>query len=104
MTRRSLLTAALCACALGIFAPSTFAVFLIGGPAQGSDPAGSTSHNNSNLDLTHADEVVPGFFLPKPNVWVYLGTRTISGPYRDGLSSEAFAGPAPTPVTTDGNL
>src|SRR5262249_19091014 len=57
-----------------------------------------------NLDLTHATEVVPGFFLPKPNVWVYTGSRTISGPYQDGLSSEGFAGPAPTPVTTDGNL
>src|SRR5689334_9735340 len=62
------------------------------------------STNNGNLDLTHATEVVPGFFLPKPNVWIYSGTRTISGPYQDGLSSEPWAGPAPTPVTTDGNL
>jgi hypothetical protein len=62
------------------------------------------STNNGNLDLTHATEVTPGFFLPKPNVWVYSGTRTITGPYQDGLSSEPWAGPAPTPVTTDGNL
>jgi hypothetical protein len=80
------------------------AIYLIGGPPTGGDPAGATSHNNGNLDLTHADEVVPGFFLPKPNVWVYSGSRTISGPYRDGLSSEPWSGPAPTPVTTDGNL
>jgi len=62
------------------------------------------STNNGNLDRTHASEVVPGFFLPKPDVWVYQGTRTISGPFQDGLSSEPWAGPAPTPVTTDGNL
>jgi hypothetical protein len=59
---------------------------------------------NGNLDLTHATEVVPGFFLPKPNNWAYSGTRAISGPFQDGLSSEPWAGPAPTPVTTDGNL
>src|SRR3954451_22547602 len=69
------------------------AVVLIGG-----------STNNGNLDRTHADEVVPAFFLPKPNVWVYSGRRTTSGPYQDGLSSEPWAGPAPTPVTTDGPL
>ncbi len=62
------------------------------------------STNNGNLDRTHATEVVPGFFLPKPDVWVYSGSRTISGPFEDGLSSEPWAGPAPTPVTTDGNL
>jgi hypothetical protein len=80
------------------------AQYLIGGPATASDPVGATSHNNGNLDLSHATEVVPGFFLPKPTVWIYSGSRSISGPYQDGLSSEPWAGPAPTPVTTDGNL
>jgi hypothetical protein len=69
------------------------AVVLIGG-----------STNNGNLDLTYAQEIVPGFFLPKPQVWQNIGTRTITGPYEDEMSSEPWAGPAPTPVTTDGNL
>ena len=59
---------------------------------------------NGNLDLTEAVEIVPGFFLPKPQNWVNVGTRTITGPYEDEMSSEPWAGPAPTPVTTDGNL
>ncbi len=59
---------------------------------------------NGNLDRTHAVEIVPGFFLPKPDNWVAVGTRAISGPYHDELSSEPWAGPAPTPVTTDGLL
>jgi hypothetical protein len=62
------------------------------------------STKNGNLDLTYAQEIVPGFFLPKPQVWQNIGTRTISGPYEDEMSSEPWAGPAPTPVTTDGNL
>ncbi len=44
------------------------------------------------------------FFLPQPDDWVAVGTRAISGPYNDELSSEPWAGPAPTPVTTDGLL
>ncbi len=59
---------------------------------------------NGNLDLTGAVEIVPGFFLPKPDSWVNEGFRAISGPYEDELSSEPWAGPAPTPVTTDGNM
>jgi hypothetical protein len=91
--------------ALGVVATDTArAAYLIGGPATASDPPGATSHNNGNLDLSHATEVVPGFFLPKPRVWTYSGSRSISGPYQDGMSSEPWAGPAPTPVTTDGNL
>jgi hypothetical protein len=62
------------------------------------------STNNGNLDLTYAQEIVPGFFLPKPQVWQNIGTRTLSGPYEDEMSSEPWSGPAPTPVTTDGNL
>src|SRR6185369_5156148 len=60
--------------------------------------------SNGNLDRTHAVEVVSGFFLPQPDVWVNAGSRTLSGPYLDDLSSEAWAGPAPTPLTTDGLL
>jgi hypothetical protein len=59
---------------------------------------------NGNMDRSHAAEVVPGFFLPRPNSWIDVGTRSITGPYTDTLSSEPWAGPAPTPVTTDGNL
>jgi hypothetical protein len=58
---------------------------------------------NGNLDMTYAQEIVPGFFLPKPDFWVNEGTRTLTGPYEDELSSEPWAGPAPTPVTTDGS-
>jgi hypothetical protein len=64
---------------------------------------------NGNLDLTQATVIVDNpeptadFFLPKPQVWQNIGTRTISGPYEDEMSSEPWAGPAPTPVTTDGN-
>ena len=61
------------------------------------------SVNNGNLDRTHSTEVAPGSFLPKPSGWTYQGSRAISGPFQDGLSSEPWAGPAPTPVTTDGN-
>ena len=58
---------------------------------------------NGNLDLTEATEIVPDFFLPKPIGWVNQGFRSITGPYEDEMSSEPWAGPAPTPVTTDGN-
>lgn len=57
---------------------------------------------NGNLDVTYQQEIVPGFFLPKPASWVNAGTRAITGPYEDEMSSEPWAGPAPTPVTTDG--
>jgi opacity protein-like surface antigen len=62
------------------------------------------SVNNGNLDLNYAEEIVPGFFLPKPDGWVNEGFRSIAGPYEDEMSSEPWAGPAPTPVTTDGLL
>lgn len=58
--------------------------------------------SNGNLDQTYQQEIVPGFFLPKPAVWVNQGTRTVTGPYEDEMSSEPWAGPAPTPVTTGG--
>lgn len=56
---------------------------------------------NGNVDTTQPVEVVPGFFLPQPAVWVNDGSRTNTGAFLDGLSSEPWAGPAPTPVTTD---
>src|SRR5687767_11694786 len=66
--------------------------------------------SNGSLDLTQATLIVdnppggdPDFFLPKPQVWQNIGTRAISGPYEDEMSSEPWAGPAPTPVTTGGN-
>jgi hypothetical protein len=58
---------------------------------------------NGNLDDTYQQEIVPGFFLPKPTTWQNVGTRAISGPYEDEMSSEPWAGPAPTPVTTGTN-
>lgn len=84
---------------LGLVACATSvanAVTLIGG-----------SVNNGNLDRTYAQEInppAPGFFLPKPQVWQNTGSRTITGPYEDEMSSEPWAGPAPTPVTNDGLL
>jgi len=71
------------------------AVILIGG-----------SVNNGDLDQTYSQEInppAPGFFLAKPTVWQNIGLRTITGPYEDEMSSEPWSGPAPTPVTTDGN-
>lgn len=73
------------------------AVLFVGLPAASADLL-----SNGNLDVTYQQEIVPGFFLPKPTVWVNDGFRTISGPYEDELSSEPWAGPAPTPVTSDG--
>jgi hypothetical protein len=57
---------------------------------------------NGNLDVTYDQEIVPGFFLPKPANWINEGTRAVTGPYEDEMSSEPWAGPSPTPVTTDG--
>jgi hypothetical protein len=58
--------------------------------------------SNGSLDVTYQQEITPGFFLPKPATWINNGSRTISGPYEDEMSSEPWAGPAPTPVTTGG--
>lgn len=67
---------------------------------------------NGNLDQTYPQPIVdnnppPGlgpedFSLAKPLIWVNEGTRTNTGPYEDELSSEGFAGGAPTPATADG--
>ncbi|MCU0316873.1 MAG: PEP-CTERM sorting domain-containing protein [Fimbriimonadaceae bacterium] len=57
---------------------------------------------NGDLDRVYNQEIVPGFFLPKPDQWVNVGTRAVTGPYEDELSSEPWAGPSPTPVTSNG--
>lgn len=54
---------------------------------------------NGHLDDTYSQEIVPGFSLPKPAGWVNVGLRTLSGAYEDEMSSEPWAGPAPTPAT-----
>jgi hypothetical protein len=58
-------------------AVSAQAQFLIGGPATASDPPGATSHKNGNLDLAQSVEVVPGFFLPQPTVWINNAFKTL---------------------------
>src|SRR5437762_7971305 len=58
---------------------------------------------NGSLDQTYQQEITPGFSLPKPANWVNVGTRAISGPFEDEMSSETWAGPAPTPVTANDN-
>jgi PEP-CTERM motif len=67
--------------------------------------------NNGDMDDTYAELIVPSpdggitpdYYLAKPSVWISDGSRSITGAYEDDLSSEPWAGPAPTPVTTDGN-
>jgi hypothetical protein len=56
---------------------------------------------NGTLDTTYQQEITPAFFLPKPASWTNTGARTITGAFEDELSSEPWAGPAPTPVTVD---
>jgi hypothetical protein len=80
-----------------------FAVLLLGIAAWPASQAHASLLTNGNLDQTVATEIVPGFFLPKPAGWINEGTRSISGAYEDELSSEPWAGPAPTPVTADGS-
>jgi len=72
-------------------------LFIVAGSARAQNLL-----TNGNLDVTYQQEIVPGFFLPKPSAWANVGTRTISGPYEDEMSSEVFAGGAPTPATHDG--
>jgi hypothetical protein len=89
---------------------------LLGGAACVFAAAGSADAQNlltnGNLDRGEATVIVdnappgPGpedFFLPKPESWQNVGSRTITGPYEDEMSQEPWAGPAPTPVTTDGD-
>jgi hypothetical protein len=77
---------------------------LLGAAVASAQPA--TAMNlltNGSLDATTASEIVPGFFLPKPTGWVNVGSRDITGPYNDSMSSEPWSGPAPTPVTAEGS-
>lgn len=71
--------------------------------AGGMTSASMGMLTNGNLDQGYAQEIVPGFFLPKPRHWINEGSRTITGAYEDEMSLEPWAGPAPTPVTTDGD-
>jgi hypothetical protein len=84
----------------------SLAVFSIGAALAFavSSAQGQNLLANGNLDRVEPVEIVPGFFLPKPSSWENIGFRAVSGPYEDELSSEPWAGPAPTPVTNDGLL
>ena len=66
---------------------------------------------NGNLDVTYqqliTDVAPPGsgpedFFLPKPASGSTKAREPSPVPIEDELSSEPWAGPAPTPVTTGG--
>lgn len=57
--------------------------------------------NNGNMDQT---VVITPPGLPKPTVWQYDGSRTLDGAFADALSSEPWAGPAPTPDTNPGDF
>lgn len=77
---------------LAFAAQTANAVVVIGGNVK-----------NGNLDDTYPQLITGTFFLPKPNQWQNEGTRVITGAYEDELSSEPWAGPSPTPVTTGGS-
>ena len=57
---------------------------------------------NGDLDKTYQQEIVAGFFLPKPKDWKNDGMKGANA-YEDEMSSEPWSGPAPTPVTTNSN-
>lgn len=85
---------------------TAFAVTLAGAQAKAQNLL-----TNGNLDVTYQQLVIdnapagPGmedFFAPKPAGWINEGFRTIAGPFEDEMSSEPWAGPAPTPVTNNG--
>ena len=78
---------------------AVFAISVAVGLLATSQRAGAELLVNANLDRTYQQEITPGFFLPKPADWVNVGSRAIAGPYEDEMSSEPWAGPAPTPVT-----
>jgi hypothetical protein len=82
----------------------TLAAFAFAGAVALSASAAHAQNllTNGTLDTTYQQEIVPAFFLPKPANWVNEGTRAIAGPYEDEMSSEPWAGPAPTPVTSEG--
>jgi hypothetical protein len=60
---------------------------------------------NPSMDLTVPyipNPASPNNLAPQPASWTVVGTRTTTGAFTDILSSEPWAGPAPTPVTTNG--
>jgi hypothetical protein len=60
---------------------------------------------NGNLDLVQPVQIHPaGFTVPKPAGWQSVGFLANTGPFLGELTSEPWAGPAPTPVTSDGLL
>jgi len=81
---------------------------LLGGVVIGLVSAASAGAQelltNPSLDQTYQQEITPGFSLPKPANWVNEGTRAVSGAYEDEMSSEPWAGPAPTPNTGSGDM
>ncbi len=80
---------------------STFTLFALGAVLFATGLAEAELLVNGSLDATYLQEITPGFSLPKPANWVNEGFRSIAGPYEDEMSSEPWAGPAPTPVTPD---
>jgi hypothetical protein len=88
---------------------------LLGGAVCVLGAAGSSDAQNiltnGSLDDTYQQLIVdnpdpgppPDLFLPKPTTWINEGSRAITGPYEDELSSEPWAGPSPTPVTAGSN-
>jgi hypothetical protein len=50
---------------------------------------------NGTLDATSVSTQV----LATPTGWDITASRTVTGPFNDGASSEPWSGPAPTPVT-----
>lgn len=74
-------------------------VFLV--PAGSGAAAAASILYNGSLDRT-TDVAVGLLSVPKPEGWVNEGFRTISGAFEGEMSSEPWAGPAPTPVTAEG--
>lgn len=81
-------------------------LWLAGVTALGATPLACAQNllANGNLDKVQLVEVVPGFFNPKPASWVNDAFQAITGPFENEMSSEPWAGPSPTPQTTDGLL
>jgi hypothetical protein len=60
---------------------------------------------NPSMDLTVPyipNPANPNNLAPQPASWTVVGTKTNTGAFTDVLASEGWAGPAPTPVTTNG--
>lgn len=88
------------------FQRRTVATVLVGSAllAAARGAAAQNLLTNGSLDQTYQQEITPGFFLPKPAGWVNEGSRALTGPYEDEMSSEPWAGPPPTPDTNPGDM